>query len=62
MKELQDSLAIILGEHPLSYYLAGFFFSALAILLSFYHNSTKREKPARTPRSNSPGSFSFAIT
>lgn len=41
---LAESLKIILGEKPLPYYVAGFVFSFLAILLSLYMHSKKRDK------------------
>ena len=44
MKEaILNTLNIITGGKDASYYLAGFFFSFLAILLSVYHNSKKRD-------------------
>ena len=40
---IKDTLQIIFGGKPASYYLAGLFFSILAILLSLYHSSKKRD-------------------
>ena len=41
---LAETLSLIFGEKPFSYYLAGFFFSFLAIVLSLYMHSRKRDK------------------
>jgi hypothetical protein len=50
MESIQEALSIILGDKSLGYYIAGFFFSFLAIVLSIYHHSTKRDVySANTP-------------
>ena len=44
-KSISEALLIILGENKTGgYYLAGFFFSGLAILLSIYLHSRKRDR------------------
>ena len=55
MKELRDTLAIILGQHAPSYYLAGLFFAFLAILLSIYMKSRSSYKKAL----DTPDKFSW---
>ena len=57
METLKQTLEIILGDKQLSYYLAGFFFSGLAILLSLYHHSRKRD--VESP--NTPKKFSWTF-
>ena len=43
-QEFIDTLKIVTGEKPLSYYFAGFIFSLLAIILSLYLHSKERNK------------------
>jgi hypothetical protein len=43
-KSIHDTFTIIGGGKQLSYYLAGFFFAALGILLSLYQSSRSRDK------------------
>jgi hypothetical protein len=43
-KSIHDTFTIIAGGKQLSYYLAGFFFAALGILLSLYQSSRSRDK------------------
>ncbi len=52
-----EAVNIILGGKSGGYYLAGFFFSGLAILLSLYHSSKKRD-PKST---NTPENFSWVF-
>lgn len=52
---LSETLKIILGDKPISYYLAGFFFACLAVLLSLYLHSKKRDKYSL----NTPIDFSW---
>ena len=50
MKSLTEAINIIMGGKSGGYYLAGFFFSFLAILLSLYQSSRKRDKNStKTP-------------
>lgn len=53
--QLKAAAEIILGNKPDGYYLAGFFFSLLAILLSLYMQSRSRDKLSP----NTPYRFSF---
>lgn len=56
MKEIiNETLAIILGDHKISYYVAGLFFSALAITLSLYIKGTLKYKSAK----GTPDNFSW---
>ncbi len=50
-----EALEIITGGKSGGYYLAGFFFSGLAIILSLYHSSTKRNPDSP----NTPYKFSW---
>jgi hypothetical protein len=60
MNQLTAALKIILGDKPDGYYVAGFVFSSLAILLSlyFYSRKTRNKDSIATPRDFS---FSFMI-
>lgn len=50
-KAIVDALSIIGGGRGLSYYIAGFFFASLGILISLYYSSTKRNIDSQsTPR------------
>ena len=54
-QSITDALKIITGDKGGGYYFAGFFFSILAIILSIYMHSKKRD-----PKSpNTPVRFSF---
>ena len=47
---IKEAFDIVLGGKSGGYYLAGFIFSAMAILLSLYHSSKKRDpSSASTP-------------
>ena len=54
-KAIQEALLIISGGKSLGYYIAGFFFAGLAILLSLYHSSKNRDKNSI----NTPYNFSW---
>ncbi|MFT3680710.1 MAG: hypothetical protein QM791_23755 [Ferruginibacter sp.] len=50
MNAITEAMEIILGKKSEGYYLAGFFFSFLAILLSLYMHSRKRDRSSeKTP-------------
>jgi len=50
-----ESVQIVMGGKPLSYYLAGFIFTFFAVLLSVYLHSKKRDVSS----TNTPVQFSF---
>lgn len=56
-KEILDTIKIITGDKPISYYLAGFFFAMLAIILSIYMHSRTRDKLS----TNTPYAFSWTF-
>ena len=43
MEAIAEAIEIITGGKSGGYYIAGFFFCALAVLLSLYHSSKKRD-------------------
>lgn len=55
LQVIQDTMQRISGGKPADYYLAGIFFSCIAILLSWYLHSRKRD-PASP---NTPEKFSW---
>lgn len=55
MKDIKEAFDIILGGKTGGYYLAGFFFCFLAIILSLYWSSKKRDPNS----SNTPVKFSW---
>ena len=57
MEQLQEALEIILGGKNGSYYIAGFFFSFLAILISLWQHSKTRDKASL----NTPLKFSWTF-
>lgn len=52
---ISETIKIILGDKAISYYLAGFVFTGLAIILSIYMHSKKRDINS----SNTPVKFSW---
>lgn len=40
----EEAWKIIMGDKSGGYYIAGFFFSGLGMIISLYHNSRKRDK------------------
>ena len=55
MKQINEALEIIFGGKSGGYYLAGLFFCGIAILLSWYLASTKRDKLSP----NTPVKYNF---
>ena len=57
MNSLNDAIQIIMGGKSGGYYLAGFFFSFLAVLLSLYSYSKTRNKNSK----KTPYAFSWGF-
>jgi len=57
MNSINEALQIILGGKSGGYYLAGFFFSFLAVLISLYQHSKTRNKYS----DNTPYKFSWSF-
>lgn len=57
MKSINEALQIIMGDKTGGYYIAGFFFSFLAVLLSLYRYSRTRDKNSPT----TPYKFSWSF-
>lgn len=57
METIKDAAAIILGGKPGGYYLAGFFFAILGLILSVYMHSLRRDKYSP----NTPINFSWSF-
>lgn len=55
MQTVNETLELILGEKAISYYLASFFFSTIAILIMLYVGAQKRDVDS----SRTPVQFSF---
>lgn len=57
MNSVNEAIQIILGDKTIGYYLAGFFFSFLAILVSLYQHSRTRDKYSQS----TPVNFSWGF-
>lgn len=54
-KSIHAAIAFILGNRPDGYYLASFFFAVIAVMISMYVHSRKRDKSSP----NTPSRFSW---